>query len=33
MLPMDLGETVIADDVTPAELSEALRRCGVGVPR
>ena len=29
VLPIDLGETVIADDVTPAELREALRRCGV----
>ena len=29
VLPMDIGETVIADDVTPGELGEALRRCGV----
>jgi 3-dehydroquinate synthase len=29
VLPLDLGETVIADDVTPAELRHALRRCGV----
>ena len=29
VLPMDVGETVIADDVTPAELRAALRRCGV----
>jgi 3-dehydroquinate synthase len=29
VLPIDLGESVIADDVTPAELSEALRRCGL----
>jgi 3-dehydroquinate synthase len=29
VLPIDLGETVIADDVTPPELREALRRCGV----
>lgn len=29
VLPMDIGETVIADDVTPEELHEALRRCGV----
>jgi 3-dehydroquinate synthase len=33
VLPIDLGETVIADDVTPAELKEALRRCGVVLPR
>jgi 3-dehydroquinate synthase len=31
VLPMDLGETLIADDVTPSELREALRRCGVDV--
>jgi 3-dehydroquinate synthase len=31
VLPIDLGETVIADDVTPDELSSALRRCGVGL--
>ena len=30
VLPMDLGETVIADDVSPAELRDALRCCGVG---
>ena len=29
VLPMDVGETVIADDVTPEELRDALRRCGV----
>jgi 3-dehydroquinate synthase len=33
VLPMDLGETVIADDVTPAELRAALRSCGIDVPR
>jgi 3-dehydroquinate synthase len=33
VLPIDLGETVIADDVTPAELKEALSRCGVDLPR
>jgi 3-dehydroquinate synthase len=32
VLPIDLGETVIADDVTPAELCAALRRCGIDVP-
>jgi 3-dehydroquinate synthase len=32
VLPMGLGETVIADDVTPAELGAALRRCGIDVP-
>jgi 3-dehydroquinate synthase len=32
VLPVDLGETVIADDVAPAELSAALRRCGIDVP-
>jgi 3-dehydroquinate synthase len=32
VLPLDLGETVIADDVTPAELRHALRRCGVDAP-
>jgi 3-dehydroquinate synthase len=31
VLPIDLGETVIADDVTPGELHAALRRCGVDV--
>ena len=29
VLPIDLGETVIADDVERDELREALRRCGV----
>ena len=29
VLPIDLGETVIADDVTPAELRAALRQCGI----
>ena len=29
VLPIDLGETVIADDVTPAELRAALRCCGI----
>ena len=29
VLPLDLGETVIADDVTPEELRAALRTCGV----
>jgi 3-dehydroquinate synthase len=29
VLPMDIGDTVIADDVTPAELRAALRCCGV----
>jgi 3-dehydroquinate synthase len=29
VLPLDVGETVIADDVEPAELIRALRRCGV----
>ena len=33
VLPVDIGETVIADDVTPAELHAALRRCGIDVPR
>jgi len=32
VLPIDLGDTVIADDVTPAELHAALRRCGIHVP-
>jgi 3-dehydroquinate synthase len=32
VLPMDLGETVIADDVTAAELRAALRRCGIDLP-
>jgi 3-dehydroquinate synthase len=31
VLPIDLGETVIADDVTPAELHAALRCCGIRV--
>ena len=30
VLPVDIGETVIADDVGPEELREALSRCGVG---
>jgi 3-dehydroquinate synthase len=29
VLPVAVGETVIADDVRPAELIRALRRCGV----
>jgi 3-dehydroquinate synthase len=29
VLPIDIGETVIADDVSPAELRAALRRCGI----
>ena len=29
VLPIDIGETVIADDVGTEELREALRRCGV----
>jgi 3-dehydroquinate synthase len=29
VLPMDLGETVIADDVTSGELRRALRSCGI----
>jgi 3-dehydroquinate synthase len=29
VLPIELGETVIADDVTPSELRAALRRCGI----
>ncbi|HEX6651873.1 MAG TPA: 3-dehydroquinate synthase family protein [Thermoleophilaceae bacterium] len=33
VLPIDLGETLIADDVEPEELHEALRRCGVDLPR
>jgi 3-dehydroquinate synthase len=32
VLPLDLGETVIADDVTPAELHAALSGCGVQLP-
>ncbi len=31
VLPIELGETVIADDVTPEELKAALRRCGIDV--
>jgi 3-dehydroquinate synthase len=31
VLPIEPGETVIADDVTPAELRAALRRCGIHV--
>jgi 3-dehydroquinate synthase len=30
VLPIEIGETVIADDVAPEELRGALRRCGVG---
>jgi 3-dehydroquinate synthase len=33
VLPLDLGECVIADDVTPAELSAALEDCGIDVRR
>jgi 3-dehydroquinate synthase len=33
VLPIDLGETVIADDVTPDELCAALAACGIDVPR
>ena len=29
VLPIDLGETVIADDVSPAELRAALAACGI----
>jgi 3-dehydroquinate synthase len=32
VLPIDLGETLIADDVTPDELHAALRRCGIDLP-
>jgi 3-dehydroquinate synthase len=32
VLPMELGETIIADDVTPAELQAALRRLGIRAP-
>lgn len=32
VLPIELGETVIADDITPAELRAALRRTGIDVP-
>jgi 3-dehydroquinate synthase len=31
VLPIDFGDTVIADDVSPGELRAALRCCGVGV--
>ena len=33
VLPIDLGETVIADDVSPSELCTALADCGIRVPR
>jgi 3-dehydroquinate synthase len=33
VLPVDLGETVIADDVGPDELCAALAACGIDVPR
>ena len=33
VLPIDLGETVIADDVSPGELCAALADCGIRVPR
>jgi 3-dehydroquinate synthase len=33
VLPIDLGETVIADDVAPDELCAALAACGIDVPR
>jgi 3-dehydroquinate synthase len=32
VLPIDVGETVIADDVSPEELRSALRRCGIQAP-
>ena len=32
VLPIEVGETVIADDVTPGELHAALSACGIGVP-
>jgi 3-dehydroquinate synthase len=32
VLPIDFGETVIADDVTPAELHAALGCCGIRIP-
>jgi 3-dehydroquinate synthase len=32
VLPIDLGETVIADDVSPGELHAALAACGIRVP-
>jgi 3-dehydroquinate synthase len=31
VLPVAVGETVIADDVTPAELRDALGLCGIEV--
>jgi 3-dehydroquinate synthase len=33
VLPVALGETVIADDVTPEELRAALAACGIDVAR
>jgi 3-dehydroquinate synthase len=33
VLPIDLGETVIADDVGPDELCAALAACGIDFPR
>jgi 3-dehydroquinate synthase len=32
VLPIDVGETVIADDVTPEELRAALCECGIDAP-
>jgi len=32
VLPIDLGETVIADDVSPGELRASLAACGIRVP-
>jgi hypothetical protein len=32
VLPVALGETEIADDVTEAEVRQALRDCGVPFP-
>jgi len=32
VLPVDLGDTLIADDVEPEELRDALRRCGIELP-
>jgi 3-dehydroquinate synthase len=32
VLPIGLGETLIADDVMPEELRAALRRCGIRAP-
>jgi 3-dehydroquinate synthase len=32
VLPIELGETVIADDVSPGELRAALAACGIRVP-